>query len=348
MKEPFEQNLVEQVQHNCHIADSRHAASFGLCTYLLKMREFYRWERNLPFDASLPKDEVGAWLEAREGFWEGLVEQDYRPLRIGGEAFDPFDASAINRALESFDLVYSGGLGHGGKPHFFLGRLHRRESEAGCEILVSGQELARDLAAPPGMYAQGRIFLRRESLKRMLWERLQNWRWSRRENTLGRAFGCYGFDDDLEGALEAMTETELTTVLLHERGEFLADRELGAGWNELLLSCAGSRAELMLRSVRDHWADCSTTLPALAERGDPAPVHFFVGNLSGMRQEIFPMLTAAYEDWRQGGDGSALIAAAQQGEPHWRRLALQSLERAERGGDALADDLVRLIEGCYL
>ncbi len=347
MNAQTEQDLIAQVQHNCHIADSRHAASFGLCTYLLKMREFYRWEQGLSFEASLPQGDVVAWLEEREGLWEGLAEADYRPIQIQGEAFEPFDAAAINRALKPLELVYSGGLGHAATPHFFLGRLHRREDCEGPEILVSGPELARDLAAPPAMYAEGLIFLRRESLKRMLWERLQNWRWSRRDNTLGRAFASYAFDEDLEGALEAMTETELTTVLLHERGEFQADQALGPGWNELLLSCAGSRAELMLRSVRDHWADCATTLPALAERGDPAPIHFFVGNLSGMRKEIFPALTAAYEDWRQSGDLSALAAAAEQGEPHWRGLALRALARAGPRDAAMADDLVRMIEGGY-
>ncbi|HSP01523.1 MAG TPA: hypothetical protein VLN90_08695, partial [Thioalkalivibrio sp.] len=36
-------DLRQSVQRNCDIADARHAGNDTLCTYLLKMREFYRW-----------------------------------------------------------------------------------------------------------------------------------------------------------------------------------------------------------------------------------------------------------------------------------------------------------------
>lgn len=39
------QALSTAVQHNCDIADAQHARNFTLCTYLLKMRELYRWEK---------------------------------------------------------------------------------------------------------------------------------------------------------------------------------------------------------------------------------------------------------------------------------------------------------------
>ena len=61
------QPLIEVVQHNCDIADARHGADYGMCTYLLKMRELYRWEQGLAFDAHLPKEAVGDWLVEREG-----------------------------------------------------------------------------------------------------------------------------------------------------------------------------------------------------------------------------------------------------------------------------------------
>ena len=40
--------LVQSVQRNCHIADARHAREMTLCNYLLEMREFYRWEHEVP------------------------------------------------------------------------------------------------------------------------------------------------------------------------------------------------------------------------------------------------------------------------------------------------------------
>ena len=64
--------LVSVVQRNCDISDARHAGDYGLCTFLLKMREYYRWENALPFAHALPKDELGAWLMSREQRWDGM------------------------------------------------------------------------------------------------------------------------------------------------------------------------------------------------------------------------------------------------------------------------------------
>ena len=44
--------LVQAVQTNCDIADARHARDVSLCTYLLGMREFYRWECGAAPDAT--------------------------------------------------------------------------------------------------------------------------------------------------------------------------------------------------------------------------------------------------------------------------------------------------------
>ena len=60
------------MQRNCDIADAQHGGDYTLCVYLMKMREYFRWEAGLPFNARLPKDEVGEWLTAREGLWESL------------------------------------------------------------------------------------------------------------------------------------------------------------------------------------------------------------------------------------------------------------------------------------
>ena len=51
--------LTTVVQRNCDISDARHAGDYGLCTFLLKMREYYRWEHELPLTRNLPQDELG-------------------------------------------------------------------------------------------------------------------------------------------------------------------------------------------------------------------------------------------------------------------------------------------------
>jgi hypothetical protein len=319
------ESLIRTVQRNCHIADARHGADYTLCVYLMKMREYYRWEKGLGYAERLAKDEVGDWLMHREMLWESLSEADLEPLMLNGSRYDPFDCEAVNRTLLPRGLVYSGGYGSGARPHFFLGRLARQERPDGLSVLVTGRELARDLAAPPGMSGGQTVFIRRESLRRMLWEKLENWRWSRADNALGRALGHYDFEGDLEGALDAITDAESDTVLWHEMGECRAGQRLGEGWSEMLMDLRATPAELMARAVRDHLADCLVTLPELIANGRESSIHLFAGNLVGMRKEIFPGLMGAYREWASGADPDALLAISEIGREHWASVATEML-----------------------
>ena len=58
--------LVNTVQQNCHISDALYAGEYTVCIFLLKMREFYRWENDIPYSGVLPKNAIGEWLH--EGF----------------------------------------------------------------------------------------------------------------------------------------------------------------------------------------------------------------------------------------------------------------------------------------
>jgi hypothetical protein len=333
--------LAGRVQHNCHISDARHGGDYSLCIYLMKMREYYRWEKRLPLGAPLEKDAVGQWLAEREALWEDLEASDLLVLEIEGETFDPFDTDSINARLAPHGLVYSSGLGQQAKPHFFLATLERRDALGDCAIYVSADEYARDLTAPPAMSLRGSIFLRRESLRRMLWEKLESWRWNRPDNALGRAFACYAFETEFERALDAMTDHEIENALLHEQGEQRAGLALGEeAWGAMLLDLVQTPAELMARAVRDHLADSLVTLPRLlsqeaATAQAPAALHFYLGNLTNMRKAIFPSLTSAYEAWRVSGDLHELRDITARGCAHWQQLgeAMLALHR-ERGSDA--------------
>lgn len=318
--------LCERVQANCDISDAHHAGTLTMCVYLLKMREYFRWEMGLGFDAPLPREALGQWIHERERRWEDLDEASFQPMRIEGRAYDPFDAEAINAAVLPQGYVYSAGLGARGVPHFFLGRLLGEQGHGDCRIYEAQEECARDLAAPPAMTLGRTIFVRRESLRRMLWERVQEWRWDRRENALGEALRCYPFDTDLEAALDAMTRRETRTAILHELGEIEAGRELGEAWHELLQALPRGPAELGLRAVRDHWADCCSTLPALLEAGDRAALLFYRANLTGMRRQLFPGLTAAFEAWRDARDERPLREAVARGGAHWAQTAKRLLQ----------------------
>jgi hypothetical protein len=349
MTDPALKSLAETVQHNCNISDARHGADYSLCVYLMKMREYYRWEKHLPYGVALERDQVGDWLAAREQLWEDLEGEDLQRLPIGGCSFDPFDADAINERLAQEGLVYSAGLGARAKPHFFLGDLECAQRNGDYAVFVSADEYARDLTAPPAMTLGHSIFLRRESLRRMLWEKLESWRWSRPDNALGRAFACYDFEGDLEDSLDAMTDHEIRAVLLHERGEYAAGERLGAEWNRMVLDLAETPAEIMARAVRDHLADCLVTLPALAQMDEPASLHFYVGNLTAMRKDVFPALLSAYQGWWENAASGAtnarvFAALAVRGRGHWEQVAqgMLALHR-EHGADA-APAIAALVE----
>ncbi|CRI66719.1 conserved hypothetical protein [Thiocapsa sp. KS1] len=335
MPNPAVSDLAEAVQYNCHISDARYGADDSLCVYLMKMREYFRWEKHLPYGASLEREQVGEWLQAREQLWEELEGAELRPIEIDGACYDPFDAEAINARLAPRGLVYSGGLGNRSKPHFFLGALEQRRSNQGYSVFVVANEYARDLTAPPAMTLGRTIFVRREALRRFLWEKLEGWRWNRPDNALGRAFACYDFEEALEASLDAMTEREIKTLLLHEQGEYEAGQCLGEDWNAMLMDLSRTPAELMARAVRDHLADCLVTLPALADTGEPSSLHLYIGTLTGMRQHLFPTLRDAYAAWLEDRDHGLFTRIADQGRAHWERVADGMLTLWRRDG---ADD----------
>jgi hypothetical protein len=341
---PALSGLQSSVQLNCDISDARFASDYTLCVYLLKMREYYRWEMGFPYDHTLPHDEVGDWLTSREQRWEQLEDHEFQPLVVEGEDYDPFDSEPINEALEAHQLLYSAGYGNKAKPHFFLGRLERRIDHEGFRVYISGQEFARDLAAPPAMSLNGQIYIRRESLRRMLWEKLEEWRWNKPDNAMGRAIRFYDFDNDLDTALDEMTDTEIEALVLHEIGEVMAGQALGDSWHEMLGSFPRSRLEFMARAVRDHLADALSTLPTLLERAHPPSLHFYFANLSGMRKEIYPALISAYKHWVESGDVSELSDLAQTGRTHWLRVAQELVELHESRVKTAWQEMESLIE----
>jgi len=340
---PVPAALVETVRHNCLIADARHARDMTMCSYLLAMRERYRLEAGLPLGGEVPRKPLGAWLEARERLWDSLEEADYLPLPLDCGATEPFDCDAVNAELGAQGLFYSAGLGHGARPHFCLAVLERQVEGPGHRVLVAGAEYAADLVGPPAALRGGTIYLRQHALQRWLWTRIEEWRWRKSNQALGRALAAYGVagaDAGWDAALEAMTRAEGEAVLLHEQGELRAAALLATDWEEMLGALEEPRAELLARAVRDHLADCLVTLPELIAHEAHAAVHFYAGNLQGMRREIFPAFLSAYESWIESGSIAPLAAVAERGRRHWlkqaRRLLALHAAKKGRAGESIA------------
>lgn len=317
--------LTSVVQHNCDISDARHAGDYGLCTFLLKMREYYRWESELSFAQTLPKDELGDWLKAREQQWDGIAMEDFAPVPLARGELDPFDAEAVNRELLPQGCVYSAGYGRFHKPMFFLGRLLRVEERDGLTILVSSCEYARELAAPPAMLQGRAIFLRMESARRYLWEKIEEWQWRKQDNAMARALASYEFVNDTEVALQRMADNEMESMILHEIGEAMAGELLGEAWLDVSMSVARTKREPLARAVRDLLADCLSTLPTLLQRANLPALHFYFATFDAPRRQLFPQALEAYGRLLRDGDISPLWHAVHEGKEQWLATARELL-----------------------
>jgi hypothetical protein len=324
--------LVAAVQANCHRADARHAGELTLCTYLLQMREFFRWERGLPLTATLPRGDVGSWIAAREALWERLVDEPYAALPTDDATLDPFEADALNLRLQAQGWLYGAGrLGgqDGGRPVFFLAERHAQGQRDGMTVLQAGRELARGLLAPPAVLAgggAGPIVVRREALARWCWQGYEAWTMRRREGSAWHAVvQAYGLDEGFERALPRWLDDLVEVSVLHELGEHQVGQRLGARWPALRAALPDRRSDLHAVALRDLLADLQRTLPALLARAQAAPLHAWFASFDGVRAALFPRLVAAHAAWRAGQGLEPLHDAVAAGSAHFEALAAQVL-----------------------
>jgi hypothetical protein len=314
----------------------------------MHMREYFRWHEQLGLEVVLGAAEVGEWVDAREQQWANLHEADYQELPIFGRRIDPFDADTVNDWLVPRGYCYSAGLGRLGKPVFFIGELTRVENGEGYRLFQTGAELVRELMAPPAMTRGDVIWIRRESLRRVLWEMIDEWRWKKPRNAMSRVLDCYGFAGDAETALERMTDEFTETVILHELGELVCGQLLGDDWERMLQALGPSVAEVLARAVRDHLADCVTVLPALLAQEEQAPLHFYFASMTPTRKQLFPALYSAYQGWLADNNRALLKQAVRQGQGHWRAGANAILSAYRRQGKDAGEPIVNLVEGLAL
>lgn len=317
--------LSQTVQQNCYISDALHAGKYSLCVFLLKMREYYRWENDFPLSKSLEKKDVGDWIVARETEWQDVEEENYLALELPGGRYDPFDHEAINKELIPHGYVYSSGFGVFSKPHFMLAELTAVQQHGAVTIYTSDWEYARDMVAPPAMTREKSVFVRQEPLRRMIWEKIEEWAWKKDPNTpMGRMLKPYL--NNMEQALDHFTQGELHNVTLHEIGEAEAGELLGESWEAMLLQLPRSSTEFKIRAVRDHLADALKTLPAIVENRNTESLHFYLANLTDLRKALFPKLVSNYQQWVTDSDWSVLDNMLESNQSYWLGLAKDILD----------------------
>jgi hypothetical protein len=320
------------VQANCDLADALHAREKSLCTYLLGMREYFRWAEGLPLGATPDRARLSTWIAQRERDWDALRERSdaaYGELPLAA-GIDPFDEDAVNRELNPHGLVYGAGLGLFGAPIFFLARRESEEIREGIRVIVAGAEVARGVTAAPAASRGGTILIRTDALRRWLWTRAEAAERGQRDTAFARALQAYG--TSAAEAVEGMARGEAETLVLHELGELRAARLLGAEWEDMLLGVNDRRTEVVLRAVRDLLADCLVTLPVLVARTATRSLDFWLANFDGMRRELGPQLAESFRADSDRPDFAALERAAASGQRYWRDSALECVAAWRRGG----------------
>jgi len=290
------QGLIGQVKYNCDVSDARFWGLFSLCGLLLRLRELYLSEHGLRPWHRVRSQEMGPWIARKEALWEELSERDFRPLRIGGRSFGPFDTQGINRALSGRGLLYGAGYGIHRKPTFFLAQLKRQGELQGLRFYVLGRELARDLAASPAMLSQGAIIGRLEVAEQMLWSAYQEFE-ARPQGALKAAFGFYGVEPGQapEVFLPRVAEAELETYLWHEVGEAREGQRLGPDWRELVSTCGLAKGAQLLDALKDTLADTCPEgmLSFIIRRERAGSLAFFLYHLRGPRARLCKALQEA-------------------------------------------------------
>lgn len=335
------ESLRSAVQRHADIADARHAGDLSLCSYLLQMREFCRWDLGHVPGAPVDRATVGRWIASREAHWDTLEQADFGPLTLDdGSTADPFDAAAVNRRLLPQGLVYGAGLVARDRPVFFLARLHSRTDDDGLEVLQAGHELARGLLAPPAALAGplGPALVRREVFERLVWERLEAWHMRPAPGSaLDAAVRHHGLDRDAAAGMASWRDTHVDLALLHERAEWQLSRRWGSDWTALRQALPRAREEALARALRDLCADLSLTLPQLLDTGQEGALHTWFAGFEGLRLALFPGLPRAYLARRADGHDRALRVAVARGAAHFEAVAQGLLKPwREAGPQALA------------
>lgn len=317
--------LIKQVKYNCNVSDSRFWGYYSICGLLLRMRGLYRHEKGLMPWEKIPSDDISVWIGERERLWRDLEDQDFQPIDINGKRFGPFEIEAINRALNERGLVYGGGYSTFGKPAFFLARLKLKKELYDYNVYYADKELCRDLSTSIAMLQGICIFMRKETLELILYEKVEEMRSRRFKGLLDRAFSMYGIEKDfpekstLYGKIKDISEDIADIFIYHEIGEAIEDR-YEIQWPGIMGS--DRWLELHLRGIKDLLADTSDygPLSLVIKKEDERLLLFYLLFLDGIRKTLFPEMMNSFQIFIDSGDWNLLDEARIQGYERARSI----------------------------
>jgi hypothetical protein len=316
--------ILPTVQKNCTISDASHSGLFSLCGLFLRLKDQYNWEQKTPPWNPTDKTRLLQWIDQKETLWLDCLNFPLEPIVMNGQSFDFLNCRGINRTLIPQGLYYGAGYGRGLQPTFFLGLIKKIDLFQGYTVIVLDQELACDLSLSPAQRQGKIIVLRLEPLRFFLWAKIQETEQFEREATT-RALSYYGWDPSLppDRQLASIVRSEQETILFHELGE-AKDRTISRRlWRTLLGRFPFSRVELYLRSLKDLLADTHPqgTLSHIIREQKKGSLAFYLSNLKGLRQSLFPEMVAAIQQFIKQEDWSKVESARRQGR---QRLITQA------------------------
>ncbi len=339
-------DIARQVQRNCDISDAQYSGSFSLCTFLLLIRNYYKWTHHLePWQEGDSADTL-SWIEEKENLWEEGIEKEYSKIESNGCSFDPFALEEINGILEDASLQYGAGYSYGMKPTFFLAHKDDTRIIAGNEVIFLGREYARDMPALPALRQAGRIYLRRESARYYLYDRITE-RFLSGKKPMLWAMKQFGVEEygGLPSRLDRIVDAELMTMAHHEVGEAAVD-VFGDAWGKIVSRFAATPVERFARSLRDVLADTHPLglLSHLATEEKAGSLGIYTAFQDGFARLLFPEIRGAFDRFVESGDWGLIEEARVAGHNRLLGMARELTELENGSGEENDEEARKRIE----
>lgn len=310
LKSTLDNDLIQDIQHNCNISDARDHGIYSMCTMVLKLRNLYKWERGIqPWEEPESVDLLD-WIEAKENYWAEIVNDEYRPLRANTLRIDPDDPVEFYDPGNGTTLLYGAGYGRSMKAVFFLAEVLEQREVEGCQVHILGTERAKEMSSPFAMVQDGDIIIRKEPLRYFLWDHIQELRTSCRAS-LRHALETYGVLLDgsidkglLQARFSAMVEEEMDLFIHHEVGEILQKTFNTKAFRAFIARYPGSIVEFVCRALKDTLADTHPKGPLsyIVREQRKSTLSLYLGFVDGLRKKLFPEIFAAWQLFLQNDD----------------------------------------------
>lgn len=340
--------LLADIQHNCDISDARDHGVYSMCTMVLKLRNLYKWETNMqPWDEPDPGDLLD-WIEVKETYWEGLVEKNYRTLVLPGTDCSPFDCDAVNNGLDDEKLFYGSGYGRSLKAVFFLAEQIEKRTVEGCPVVILGREVAKEMASPFAMAQDGRIIIRRESLRYFLWDQIQELRSSCKSSMqsfllTSKVLRNGSLDQQLlKDRLDTIVDEQMDLFIYHEVGELLQTTMDSGTLQSLTARFPGSIIEFVCRALKDTLADTHPQglLSKCIREQRESSLALYIGLLDGLRLELMPEMALAWKGFLDRKDWSEIENARNKCRSRNLKMA-ETVQRISHSQENLSDGEVQ-------